>query len=302
MKKLIIFGGTGFIGKHLTYLLEKNYEIIIPSRNPEKHKEKFNNSIKLVKTGNPEILLPFFEKAYGIINLAGENVGGRWTKTKKDAIYKSRLQTDLIIYEIMKNVKNSPQVIIQGSGIGVYGTNTSNKPITEESPLGTSGFLTKTGIDHEKAFDKLKDKTQRVIFLRTGLVLDKNEGSLPQFLLPFRFFIGGKLGNGKQWISWITIEDEINAIRFLLENNNCKGAYNLTSPQPIRQKDMAIIIGKLIHKPALMSTPSFILQFIMKEMANELILNGKYILPKQLLNQGFVFRYQNMEQALKAIL
>ena len=301
MKRLIIFGGTGFIGSHLVRLLSKDYDIIIPSRDPGKHSERFKGTARLVPTGNPNTLAPWFEGAAGIINLAGENVGGRWTKQKKEAIYNSRIQSDHLICKTFGKITAKPDVVIQGSGMGVYGTETSDEAVTEDSPLGTSGFLTKTGIDHERALDELKDKT-RIIFLRTGLVMDSKGGSFPKFIQPFKFYLGGPMGKGNQWVSWITIDDEVAIIKFLLENDNAEGAYNLTAPNPIRQKEMVKIMGNVLQKPAVMRMPAFLLKLMMKDMADELILNGKKILPKRLIEVGYSFRHQNFEEAFLYII
>ncbi len=301
MKKLVIFGGTGFIGSHLVHLLSGDYEIVIPSRNPEKHKKRFKDMAVLVPTGNPNTLAPWFEGAAGIINLAGENVGGRWTKQKKEAIYNSRIQTDHLICKTFEKTTSKPGVVIQGSGMGIYGTETSDEVVTENSPFGTSGFLTKTAIDHERALDELKDKT-RVVFLRTGLVMDSKGGSFPNFINFFKFYMGGPLGKGNQWMSWITIDDEVAIIKFLLENDKAEGAYNLTAPNPIRQKEMAKIMGKVLHKPAAVRIPAFFLRLMMKDMADELILNGKKILPQRLIEAGYLFRHQNFEEAFRYVM
>ena len=301
MKKLVIFGGTGFIGSHLVRLLSDDYEIVIPSRNPEKHKERFNDMAVLVPSGNPDTLAPWFEGAAGIINLAGENVGGRWTKQKKEAIYNSRIQSDHLICKTFEKINDYPEVVIQGSGMGVYGTETSDEAVTEDSPLGTSGFLTKTGIDHETALEEINDKT-RVMFLRTGLVMDSKEGSFPQFIQPFKFYLGGTMGKGNQWVSWITIDDEVEIIKFLLENDKAEGAYNLTAPNPVRQKEMAKIMGKVLHKPAAVRIPAFLLRLMMKDMADELILNGKKILPKRLVEAGYSFQHTDFEEAFRYVL
>ncbi len=301
MKKIVVFGGTGFIGGHLVELLRKEYEIIIPTRNPEQHRERFQHRARLVVTGNPNRLAPYFEGAAGIVNLAGENVGSRWTKQKKQAIYNSRIQTDHLICKTFEKVKTYPEAVLQGSGMGVYGTETSDEPVTEFSPLGTSGFLTKTGIDHEKALDEIADKT-RIVYLRTGLVMDGKEGSFPKFIAPFRFFAGGPMGSGKQWISWITVDDEVAAIKFLLEHPSLQGAFNLTAPNPLRQKEMAAVMGKALHRPAIMRTPAFLLKAMLKDMAVELIMNGKKVLPKRLTDAGFTFKHEDFEQALHFVL
>ena len=297
MKTILIFGGTGFIGRHLVHELKDDYKVIILSRNPDSHANIFPDKVSVVK---PESLVDLFDEADAIINLAGENVGSRWTDAKKRAIKYSRLDTDKLMTVAFNTCTNKPAVVIQGSGMGVYGFETSDEIFDEDSPLGTKGFLTEVGIAHEKALETLKDKS-RLIYLRTGLVLDRKGGALPQMAMPFKIFAGGYSGNGKQWVSWIHIKDEVRAIRFLLENTKAEGAYNLTAPEPVRSKDFAIALGKALHRPSWFHSPATLLKLMMADMADELLLSGLKIVPKRLLDAGFKFQFETIEEALNEI-
>ncbi|HDO28107.1 MAG TPA: TIGR01777 family protein [Bacteroidetes bacterium] len=302
MKNILLFGGTGFIGRHLVDELKYDDHITVISRNPAKYKGLFSDKIRLEKAdfSNPGSLVRLFDKADAIINLAGENVGSRWTSARKQAIQNSRLDTDKLIVVAFNACTKKPAVVIQGSGMGVYGFETSDEPFTEDAPLGTTGFLTEVGIAHENALEPLKDKT-RVIFLRTGLVLDGKGGALPMMAASFKIFLGGPMGNGKFWNSWIHIDDEVRAIRFLLENEQTEGAYNLTSPNPIRNKNFALALGKALHRPARFHTPAAFLKIMMGNMADELLLSGLKIIPKRLLDARFMFEFQHIEEALKEV-
>ncbi|RLD88103.1 MAG: TIGR01777 family protein [Bacteroidetes bacterium] len=300
MKHVVIVGGTGFIGRHLVNSLKNDWQVTVLSRNPEKNKALFDSSVHLAKLDaqNQEMLVPLLEQTYAVINLAGENVGSRWTKAKKEAIRNSRLDTDHLIVHAVLMCKQKPAVVIQGSGMGVYGFETTDKAITEKSPLGTKGFLTEVGIAHEEALKPIEDLT-RVVYLRTGLVLHGTEGSLPQMAATFKMFLGGPMGSGRQWTSWIHIKDEVRAIRFLMENEKASGPFNLTAPHPVRNSDFSAALGKAMHRPVWLGTPAAFLRLVMKDMADELLLEGLNIIPERLLEEGFRFEFGYIEEAFR---
>ena len=302
MKKIIIFGGSGFIGRHLIDELGDRYEILIPSRNPSLIEHKLPKNTQLFKLDfiNFKNLVPFFEAADGIVNLAGENVSGRWTVRKKQAIENSRLNIDRLILKAFNASNHNIRFLVQGSGMGVYGLSRSKIEIDESSQLGIHGFLTKVGKEHEKALSSLEEKT-RLIHIRTGLVLDKEEGALPQMASAFQHNLGGTMGSGKQWNSWIHIKDEVRAIKFLIENEASRGAYNLTAPNAVRQKEFSKLLGRALNKPSYLRKPAFLLRLMLREMADELLLRGLNIKPIRLLEEGFTFRFNTLEEALNDI-
>ncbi len=302
MKNILIFGGSGFIGRNLIEDLKNDYWVTVLSRNPEKYQHFFSDKIKLEKIdySKPDNLIRYFDEADAIINLAGENVGSRWTKSKKNAIKNSRLDTDKLIVNAFNGCLKKPGTIIQGSGMGVYGFETSDDTYTEDSSLGSKGFLTEVGIAHEKSLEPLKEKT-RLVFIRTGLVLDGKGGALPKMAMPFRFFAGGHSGTGTHWVSWIHIKDEVRAIRFLLENLQTKGAYNLTAPYPVRNNDFSKALGNVLHRPSFFHNPASFLKIMMGDMAVELLLSGLKIIPKRLLDTGFQFQFEHIEEAFQDI-
>lgn len=302
MKKVIIFGGSGFIGKHLIEELKDDYEVIVISRRHRTVAKEFNGRVKVerLRTRDLTKLTNLLEEAEAVINLAGESVGGRWNQRKMNKIRNSRLDVDNIIVRAVRNTKNKPQVIIQGSAIGIYGTSRDNIDITEKTALGQRSFLSKMTISHEKTFKQL-EKLMRVIYIRTGLVLDAKEGVLSKIAGPFKWFIGGKIGSGNQWNSWIHIVDEVRAIRFLIENKSAQGAYNLTAPNPIKQKQLAAEVGKALNRSSYFPKPAFLLRLMFGNMANELILNGLRIIPERLIEDGFKFNFDNINAALSDI-
>jgi len=304
MQKIAILGGSGFIGRHLIDELDEGYEISILTRSPEKHQSLVNNHVDVVDANynDPNSLAAIFSISDGVVNLVGEGVGARWSKTKKEKIYNSRIHSGKMIAEAFRLATKKPSFLIQGSGMGVYGNTAENTnvDITEDSPLAKHGFLTKVGVDNENTVKELK-KITRLVYLRTGIVLDGDGGALPQMANPYKFFMGGPVGSGKQWSSWIHIEDEVRAIKFLIENKETEGAYNLTAPNPVTNKKMAKAIGVALGKPSIIHTPAIILKFMLGEMADELLLNGLKVIPKRLLEAGFQFKFERIDTALKNI-
>lgn len=302
MKKILIFGGTGFIGRHLIGLLGNDYEVAVVSRDPEKHKNTFHAAVELVQLEykNPVQLLSFFNKSDVVINLSGENIGGgRWTKAFRQRVDHSRQKVDELIVDLFEKANTKPGLIIQASAIGIYGSKIDDAEITETTAtVDEVGFLAAVASKHEKRLEVIKNKT-RLVFIRTGIVLDKKEGALPEYALPFKLFAGGKLGSGKQWIPWIHIKDEIRAIHFVIENEKSTGPVNLTAPKPVRQVKFAKVLGKALHRPAWIPAPAFGLRLVLgKEKADSLLLTGLRVMPKKLIDNGFKFQFSQLEDAL----
>jgi uncharacterized protein (TIGR01777 family) len=304
MKTILIFGGTGFIGRRFIEQFKDEYKFIVVSRNPEQHIEKFSATVDLIKLNDDqaEKLIPYFDKSDVVINLAGENIGGgRWTKTFRQRVDHSRQKVDNLIIDLFEKANTKPGLIIQASAIGIYGSKIDDAEITENAPVDKEGFLAEVASKHEERLEVLKNKI-RLVFIRTGIVLDKMEGALPEYELPFKFFAGGKLGSGKQWIPWIHIKDEIRAIHFVIENENISGPVNLTSPEPVRQAKFAKVLGKIIHRPAWIPAPAFGLRLILgKERADSLVLTGLKVIPKKLIGKGYKFHFDHIDDALEEI-
>ncbi len=301
MKKIIIFGATGFIGKELVTLLQKDYEVFVVSRNKQKAKQVFNENINIIEWAGDEIhdKKPF-QNAYAMINLIGENVGsGYWTKKKKDKILNSRKQSTRRIVDLINTLKNKPETIIQGSAVGYYGSY-SEMEITEESSKG-NGFLSEVTEQSEDELNGLPENIRK-IFLRTGVVIGKGGGLVKSLMIPFKLFIGGPLGNGKQWFPWIHMKDEIEAIKFLLENTTAEGVYNLVSPNPVRQKDFMKAFGKTINRPSYFKVPAFFLKAVFGEMAREMFLKSQKVKPKRLLEAGYSFHFVDVNTALNDLI
>jgi len=300
--RVVITGATGFIGRALCKELCKDYELIALSRDASRAAKSISEWAKVIEwdgrtTGS------WFQQANGaraIINLAGENVAsGRWNESRKADILHSRLDSARAVIEAIKQMDKKPAVVIQASAIGWYGPR-SDESLDEDSTPG-KGFLASVCRGAESAAEEIEELGVRCVVIRTGVVLGRDGGAFPKMVKPFRLYFGGYLGSGRQWFSWIHLEDQVAAIKFLMENESLKGAFNLTAPQPVTMKEFSKILGKVMHRPVWFNPPAFAARLAFGEMADEMLLAGQKVLPKRLLNTGFDFKYTNVKQALKDI-
>lgn len=298
--RAIIAGGTGFIGQALAQeLREHGWEIVILSRSPGKVAEVYGSGVIGMRWDNgdwPDMLGP----QTVIVNLAGSNIAcGRWSEAKKKRILESRVEAGESIVRAVKLGATMPAAVIQGSAVGYYGPH-GNNPIDEETPSG-SGFLADVTRRWEASTESLEEMGVRRVVVRTGMVLGDG-GALARILPPFRFYMGGPPGDGFQGVSWIHMADEVGAIRYLMENESCEGAYNLTAPTPVRFRKFSRILGEALDRPYKLKTPPFLLRFLFGEMADEVLLQGQLALPNRLLEAGYEFRFPALDGAFKDIL
>ena len=300
--RVVITGATGFIGRALCKALHGDYEVIALSRDASKAAKSVGETAKIIEwdgrtTGS------WFKQANGafaIINLAGESVAsGRWNESKKAGILHSRLDSTKAVLDAIKQVDKKPTLVILASAIGYYGSR-QNEKLDETSTPG-KGFLANVCQRVESSAEEIEGVGVRCVVIRTGVVLGRDGGAFAKLVKPFRFYLGGYLGSGRQWFSWIHLEDEVKAIKFLMENEHLKGVFNLTAPQPVTMKEFCKILGKVLHRPAWLNIPAFAARLAFDEMADEMLLSGQRVLPKRLLNTGFNFQYTNVEQALNDI-
>lgn len=300
--RVLVAGATGFIGKALCKELHKDYEVIALSRNAENARQSLSGTAKVVQW-DAETDVGWQQEAEGalaIINLTGENVGaGRWTQARKSRILQSRLRATQAIVEALKKTHKRPKVVVQASAVGYYGPR-QDEPLDEASTSG-EGFLAHVCRQVESSSEDFEKLGVRCVIIRTGVVLGRG-GALPRMVLPFRLYLGGCLGTGKQWFSWISLSDEVAAIRFLMENEQLRGPFNLTTPQPVRMKDFCQILGKALNRPCWLNVPAFAARLALGEMADEMLLSGQRVLPKRLPAAGFAFKYPDAQGALSDIL
>lgn len=296
MKKVFIAGGTGFIGSSIIpALLKEGYEVQVLVRNKEKAK-KLPSSCKVI-WGNPTKSgewQKYLEETDIAINLAGQNIFSRWTKTYKKLILESRIKsTENIVSSLKKSA-----LLINASAVGYYGDK-GDTLVTEDSLPGDD-FLAKTCIEWEKRALKAKEKGAKIIIARVGVVLGTTGGMLPKILPIFKLGLGGTLGKGNQWFPWIHIKDLVSAILFLIKKEK-EGIYNFVSPNPVTNKEFTKTLGKVLKRPTLLPVPVFMMKLIFGELAN-IITCSIRAYPKNLLELGFKFKFETIEDALKDLI
>lgn len=302
-RKVIIAGGSGLIGRYLTYhLYDHGYKVFIISRNVSKAQSTFGNVAKVISWEDFEQknMPDLFAEKYSIVNLTGENISsGRWTKNFKKIILQSRLLPAKKIINVINSAENKPEVFIQASAIGYY----NNKGlVAEETSDKGDGFLSNVVYQIENYVSENLTNNIRLCYIRTGIVLSTDGGILKKLLPLFKFYLGARMGSGNQWRSWIHYYDEVRAIKHLLENIESKGVYNLVSPKPVTEKVFVAELAKVLKKPAFFNIPSFVLNLIFGEMANTILLNGENVVPDKLLKEGFRFEYEHLSAAFHNLL
>lgn len=300
--RIIISGGTGLIGWALAKdLAKEGHEITILSRSPERI-TALPDGVRLEGWDGrtAEGWGPAADGADAIVNLAGESIAdGRWSDTRKQRIRDSRVNAGQAVVKAVAEAQDKPQVVIQSSAVGYYGP-CGDEEITEDAPPGDD-FLAHVAMEWEQSTASLEEMGVRRAILRTGVVLSQDGGALPRLLLPFRFYAGGPLGDGQQYLPWIHIADEVAAIRFLIENDRATGPFNLAAPHPLTNADFSRVLGKVLEKPARMPAPSFAMRLAFGEMST-VLLDGQRAIPRRLMDLGFDFRFPDAEAALRDLL
>jgi len=303
-RTIVITGGRGFIGRTLAfYLYELGYKIVLLSRNPEKASQDLKENFRIVKwdgkTGNG--WFNYADDAFAIINLAGENIGSRrWTRRKKEAIISSRVNAANAVIDAIHKSEKKPKIVVQASGVGFYG-NHGDELVDESFPQG-KGFLPELALQWEDAINPVKEHVSRLIIIRMGVVLGYDGGLLDKITLPYKLFVGGHVGEGQQWISWIHIDDVTGAIRFLMENEESYGVFNITTPNPVRSKKLFKMVGKALGRPSFFKVPEFAVKFAFGEMGEEMMLQGQRVIPRKLVDAEYEFLFPTIESALMNIL
>ncbi|PCI21853.1 MAG: TIGR01777 family protein [Piscirickettsiaceae bacterium] len=289
---VLITGGTGFIGSALcTRLLEGKHDITVLSRHPEAIKAPLKGVRELEQLTDDVV----FDS---VINLAGEPIANkRWSEQQKQRILSSRLDTTEKLIRYFKIIKHKPRVFISGSAIGYYGLGETNDSL-DESATGDESFSSQLCQQWESAALQAEALGIRTCLLRTGIVLGKGGGALSKMLPPFKMGLGGRMGTGKHWMSWIHLDDLMGIILYCIHHDNLNGAINGTSPNPVTNKMFTKTLGKVLKRPTLLPMPTFAIKLLMGQMGEELLLSGKRILPVNVLNAGYNFKHIELEDAL----
>ncbi len=299
--KVLISGGSGLIGSALTRsLLNDGHSVWILTRRPLGAGLPVGAETVVWDGKTNAEWLDVFSKMDAVVNLAGETVGKwPWNEQRKKNILESRVNAGKVIAEAFQKVEKKPGILIQSSGIGYYGA-CGISPVTENSPAGDD-FMASVAVDWEDSTRIVDDiPGVRRAIIRTSLVLDARQGVLPLMALPVRLFAGGPLGRGTQGVSWIHIDDEVRAIRFLIENDSARGAFNLSAPNPLSNAEFIRVLARALSRPYWLPAPAFALRLLLGEMST-LLLDGQFALPQGLTKLGFNFRYSSAELAFRAL-
>lgn len=299
MMNVLVFGGTGFVGRNLTVELVKNgYEVYVVTRNPQKTASIFDDKVHVIEWDNVSPLSSALKRKQidVVINLAGESIGNRrWTHSVKEEIRASRIGTTGAIATAIKEGTIQPRILINASAVGYYGPR-KDEEITESEEVGQD-FLAQVCRDWESEAFKVRNNFTRVVTLRLGVVLG-SEGALNRMALPYKFYIGGPLGKGNQWLSWIHIQDLTSMITFIIEHEELTGPINAVSPYPERMSDFSKILGKVLKSPSWLPVPEVLLKIALGQMA-EMLLHGQRAVPKKILNANFKYRFPKLKDALE---
>ncbi|GAB1264174.1 TIGR01777 family oxidoreductase [Aurantivibrio infirmus] len=292
---LLITGGTGFIGTALCSHLSDQHDITLKTRYPE----SISGNIKGISSLSQLAPTKVFDV---VINLAGEPIANkRWSKNQKRKIIDSRINGTEELVNFFKNSKEKPSLLISGSAIGYYGVGSTNETIDEDNS-GDKSFSSSLCTTWENTAMQAESLGIRTCTLRTGIVLGKNGGALKKMLLPFKLGLGGRIGTGNQWMSWIHIDDLIGIINYCIEHKDLHGPINGTAPNPTSNAEFTKILSKTLKRPAFFHLPSPIIKFLAGEMGEELLLAGKKVVPSKILAAGYNFKYAYLEEALSNIL
>ncbi len=295
----MVAGGTGFIGTALARVLNRRaHQVTVLTRTPKG--ATLHYSALVWNPAKPIGLEQVLNGYDAVVNLAGAPVADRrWSAAYRQEILNSRLASTDALMEVISRCRKKPQVLINASAIGYYGAHGDEK-LTEDSKP-SHGFLTEVCRRWEESALKAESLGLRVVRLRTGIVLGKNGGVLKKMVLPFKFGLGGPMGTGDQWMSWIHIEDMVGMIVRAIEDVSWQGAYNAVAPHPVTNRDFSKTLAKVLFRPCFMRVPAWALKFLLGDMAEEMLLSGQRVVPARAKSMGFGFRHPDLEHALRAL-
>ena len=293
--RVLVTGASGLIGSAVVEALRRvGHEAVAMVRRPARGAAEVQWNPAAVDAAP-------FEGADAIVHLAGENIAvGRWTAERKKKIVDSRVDGTRNLAQSIAAAARKPRVLVSASAVGFYGDR--GDELLNESSASGAGFLAEVARGWESATDPAARAGIRVVLVRIGVVLAGTGGALPKMALPFRIGMGGRVGNGRQWMSWIALDDLVRLILFAIENESVRGPANAVAPQPATNAEFTRTLARVLHRPAIFPAPAFALRLMMGEMANELLLSSQRIEPKVALESGFRFEYPQLHSALSKAL
>lgn len=293
--EVLVTGGTGFVGTRLlSLLMQEGHTVTVLTRGPSKKEEGITYVQWLQPDANPESKLT---QPDAVVNLAGVSINdGNWSETHQQKIYESRMEATDELLRILKTFSSKPDVFVNASAVGIYPTSDFHV-YTEASPEIAHDFLGKTVHDWEQKASEMEGFGTRVVFTRFGTIFGQDGGALPLIALPYKLFAGGPIGSGRQWISWVHVEDAARAILFAIVAPSLKGSVNVTAPAPVRMSELGKTVASLLHRPHWLPVPGFAMKALLGQKS-KLVLEGQHVLPEKLLNSGFTFCYPAIRPAL----
>jgi uncharacterized protein (TIGR01777 family) len=297
--RIVVAGGTGFLGTPLTSALAHDgHEVVVLSRGSRTSPAPKVSFVPWTPNGESGSWASVVDGAGAVVNLAGESIAGkRWSAAHKQRILDSRVHATRSLATAIRDAANPPPVFISGSAVGYYGP-LGDQPVAEDAPPG-SDFLAQVCVEWEREASRAGART-RLVLVRTGLVLERDGGALPEMLPPFKFGAGGPVGSGRQYWPWIHRDDWVSLVRWSIATP-VEGAVNATAPNPVSNAEFAKALGRALHRPAFMPAPAFALRLLLGEMADALLLSGQRAVPAKATQAGFAFKYGTLDNALHAI-
>lgn len=294
--RILITGASGLIGKALQKSFEeKGYEMLLATRSEPKDEQHIQWS---ADTGFADEDIERLEGLDAVIHLAGENIAGlRWTDEKKKAIRDSRVFGTRTMIEVFARLEKKPKVFISGSALGFYGDRGDDE-MTEASSAGKT-FLAEVCKEWEAESRRAEDLGIRTVLLRTGIVLSKDGGALATMLTPFKLGVGGVVGSGLQWMSWISLDDVVGIIHYALENESVRGAVNVVSPNPVTNEEFTKTLGTVLYRPTFLPLPEFAVNLVFGEMGDALLIDSTKVIPKRMKDAGYEFKFTDLKAALE---
>jgi uncharacterized protein (TIGR01777 family) len=301
--RVVVAGGTGFLGSPLVASLARDgHEVVVLTRGSQGARDSQPGRVSFLPwtpNGEAGSWKSAVDGAGGVVNLAGEPIAGkRWSQEQKQRILESRVLATRSLVAAIRDVATAPQVFVSGSAVGYYGP-LADQIVAEDARPG-SDFLARVCVEWEREAASAGNRT-RLVCVRTGLVLEKDGGALPEMLPPFKFFVGGPVGTGRQYWPWIHRDDWLGLVRWAIATTSVTGALNATAPNPVTNAEFAHALGRALHRPAFMPAPAFALRMMLGEMADGLLLSGQRAVPAKATDTGFAFKYQRVDEALQAI-
>jgi uncharacterized protein (TIGR01777 family) len=296
--RVVIAGATGTVGTALSESLRRDGHVVSrlvrPGQPAGSGDVSWNPNAAIVDVAA-------LEGCDAVVNLSGAGIGdGRWTAERKRVLRSSRIDTTRVLVEALSRLKRKPSVFVSSSAVGFYG-NRGDEILTETAGNGND-FLSILARSWEAEAHRAEFLRIRTVIARFGIILTKNAGSLPRMVTPVKLFVGGRYGSGKQWISWITLEDVVGILRAALESPGWSGPVNISTPNPVRNEEFVKVLASVLHRLAILPAPAFALRIILGEMADALLLSSQRAKPQALLSANYSFKYEYLEQALHDIL